>query len=104
MLGGMIVWTAHFFSLYAVASILGSSMPARLLTVLITLPCLLADGALLTRALRAFGSNGPTEWPGGWPRWAASPRQFRSSQSSGRASRRSSHEVSCHLGAARQNW
>lgn len=53
LLGGMIVWTVHFFSLYIVASIFLTSTLARILVGLITLACLAADGVLLARALRA---------------------------------------------------
>ena len=52
MLGGMIVWTAHFFALYALASVFGSGATARLGTALVTLACLAADLALLKLCLR----------------------------------------------------
>lgn len=54
MLGGMIVWTVHFFSLYIVASIFLTSLTSRILTVAITLACLAAAGLLLVRAQRAI--------------------------------------------------
>ena len=47
MLGGLIVWTIHFFSLYIVASIFLTSTITRVLTIAITLACLVADAALL---------------------------------------------------------
>ena len=68
LLGGMIVWTVQFFSLYAVASVFGSSALARLLTVLITLPCLAIDAGLLIRAMRVARGAGKDEVS----RWIAS--------------------------------
>jgi hypothetical protein len=66
LLGGLLVWTAHFFALYAIASILETSPRARLLTALATLAGLAADGWLLSSALarRGDGAAGPPE------RWA----------------------------------
>ena len=52
MLGGLIVWTVHFFSIYIIASIFLTTILARILTLAITVACLAADGALLARALR----------------------------------------------------
>lgn len=52
ILGGMLVWTVHFFALYALASILGSSLAARIGTGLVTLACLGADAWLLVLAGR----------------------------------------------------
>jgi hypothetical protein len=48
LLGGLLVWTAHFFGLYAIAEI----SPSRLLTVLLTVLCLGVDAFLLLRARR----------------------------------------------------
>lgn len=58
LLGGMIVWTVQFFSLYTIASVFGSSSFARILTVLITLVCLVADAALLMLAMRSIRGGG----------------------------------------------
>lgn len=52
MLGGLIVWAAHFFAVYAVGSVLPGTAAARVLTGLITLVCLTAAGLFLLRALR----------------------------------------------------
>src|SRR3546814_3421636 len=52
LLGGMIVWTVHFFMLYIIASIFLTSTLSRTLTLLVTLLCLAADGLLLARAAR----------------------------------------------------
>ena len=54
MLGGLLVWTAHFFGLYAVASVLPGTDLARVLTGLLTLAGLGADGYLLWWAGRAM--------------------------------------------------
>ena len=63
LLGGLLVWAAHFFALYAVASILETSTLARLLTGLATLAGLTADIWLLRSALGNLrdGATGPTE-------------------------------------------
>lgn len=58
LLGGLLVWTVHFFGLYAVAEI----APSRWLTVALTIPCLLADLWLLIRAGRMKESNGFAAW------------------------------------------
>lgn len=43
LLGGMIVWTAHFFALYFIGSIFLSTSLARWLVVVATLLCVAAD-------------------------------------------------------------
>ena len=65
LLGGMIVWSAHFFLLYIVASIFLDTFLARVLTIVITLACLAADGALLARAARLL-RGGRTDEVAGW--------------------------------------
>jgi len=65
MLGGLIVWTVHFFSIYIIASILLTSNVARILTLLVTLGCLTMDGVLLARALRHSRSASMDEF-GRW--------------------------------------
>lgn len=65
LLGGLIVWAVHFFSIYIVASIFLTSTLSRILTLVITLVCLAADGVLLRRAvgkLRAGGADEVTHW------------------------------------------
>ena len=65
MLGGMIVWAAHFFALYIVASIVLTSTTSRVLAALITVACLVAAGLLLQRARRALrhqGDDAFTRW------------------------------------------
>jgi hypothetical protein len=65
MLGGLIVWTVHFFSIYIIASILLTSNLARILTLLVTFGCLTIDGVLLARALRHLRSANMDEF-GRW--------------------------------------
>ena len=64
MLGGMIVWAVHFFALYIVASVFLTTPLARVLTLLVTLACLAADGALLWLALKARRetADSPARW------------------------------------------
>lgn len=62
LLGGLIVWAVHFFALYGVASVLLTTMPARILTGLISLACLAADAWLFTAALRARPADPVEAW------------------------------------------
>lgn len=63
LLGGLLVWAAHFFALYAIASIVETTTLARLLTGLATLAGLAADSWLLRSALAKprDGAADPTE-------------------------------------------
>lgn len=56
LLGGLIVWTVHFFSLYAIASTFLTTVLARLLAGGVTLACLAADALLLASAFRPPGN------------------------------------------------
>lgn len=47
LLGGLIVWTVHFFTLYAAASIFLTSTTSRVITLIVTAACLAADALLL---------------------------------------------------------
>jgi hypothetical protein len=49
-LGGLIVWAAHFFLLYGIASIFPDTQLARVLTLVVTIPAAAADGLLLWAA------------------------------------------------------
>ncbi|MBA3576806.1 MAG: hypothetical protein H0W39_04210 [Sphingomonas sp.] len=51
LLGGLLVWAAHFFSAYAFASIFPGTDLARWLTLAATAAALLADAAILWLAL-----------------------------------------------------
>lgn len=52
LLGGLLVWAAHFFTLYAIASIYLTSTLSRVLTLVATAVFLTADAGLLWWALR----------------------------------------------------
>jgi hypothetical protein len=52
LLGGLLVWTAHFFLLYGFASIFPGSWIARLLTLAVTVPALAVDSWILWVAAR----------------------------------------------------
>lgn len=52
LLGGLLVWAAHFFSLYAVASIFPGLAIARILSLAVTGIALVAD-ALIIWSVRA---------------------------------------------------
>lgn len=50
LLGGLLVWAAHFFLLYGFASVFPGTELARLLTLIATVPALAADAVLLWAA------------------------------------------------------
>lgn len=58
LLGGLLVWAADFFLLYAIASILLTSPLARLLSGIVTLAAMAAAGWLLLRAWRCYRGRG----------------------------------------------
>lgn len=58
LLGGLLVWTAHFFGLYAIAEI----APSRVLTAVLTVMCLAADILLLSWARRLDSSDAFAIW------------------------------------------
>jgi len=49
LLGGLILWAAHFFALYIVASVFHTTLTARILTLVLTLICLIGCALLLSR-------------------------------------------------------
>jgi hypothetical protein len=57
LLGGLIVWTVHFFALYGIASIFLTTPLARLLTLVISLACLAANTLLFRRVVRAAATD-----------------------------------------------
>ena len=68
MLGGLIVWAAHFFALYGIASILPGTVMARWLTVAATLVAFGIAAWVLWRALanqRRVGSDNLGRWMAG---------------------------------------
>ncbi|RHW16445.1 hypothetical protein D1610_15165 [Sphingomonas gilva] len=64
LLGGLIVWAVHFFGLYIVASVFLTTDTARMLALLVTLACLIADAMLLAAAMRAnrAADDGTRRW------------------------------------------
>ena len=65
LLGGLLVWAAHFFLLYAFASIFPGSDLARWLTLAATLAGLLANAAIIRTAIstrRALSSDDIRGW------------------------------------------
>lgn len=50
VLGGLAVWAAHFFALYAIASVLPGPPEARWLALAVTVPAIAADVLILWRA------------------------------------------------------
>lgn len=61
-LGGLLVWALHFFALYAVASIFLTSDTARLLTVAVTLLCLVLNALLFVRVASVQADVELTRW------------------------------------------
>ena len=57
LLAGLLAWTAHFFAVYAIASLLPGRAEARWLVVLVTAIALAATSWLLLRALRVRRSS-----------------------------------------------
>lgn len=64
LLGGLIVWAAQFFLLYAVGSIFLTTTTARLLTGAATVAAIAADVWLLSQARRAWvrATDGLQRW------------------------------------------
>jgi hypothetical protein len=72
LLGGMLVWTVHFFALYALGSIFETTFIARIGTVAVTLACLAADGWLLVLCLRTARHH-DADTVIGWPARLGAP-------------------------------
>jgi hypothetical protein len=62
LLGGLIVWTVHFFALYAIGSIFLTTPLARALTLLATLACLAAAALLIARVRRSGAATPMDAW------------------------------------------
>ncbi|MDO9367359.1 MAG: hypothetical protein Q7T68_02215 [Sphingopyxis sp.] len=52
LLGGLLVWAAHFFALYGIGEFAGASAASRDAVLLISALALAADGLLFRRLLR----------------------------------------------------
>lgn len=53
MLGGLVIWAAHFFALYAIGEFVGSGRGARAAVVVFTLGALVGLGLLVFLGRRA---------------------------------------------------
>ena len=62
MLGGLLVWAAHFFALYILASVFESSMVARVGTGIATLAAVAANIGLLVVARRTVAADAAARW------------------------------------------
>ena len=61
LLGGLAVWAVHFFALYIVASVFLTTLVARVLTLMVSLACLGANG-LLFRWVIGADPSGTDQW------------------------------------------
>lgn len=59
LLGGLVIWAAHFFTLYAIASILPGEDEARFLVLGATLAALALDALVLRMALISRQKESP---------------------------------------------
>lgn len=57
LLGGLLIWAAHFFAVYAIASLLPGQELARWLSLAATLPAAAAAGLIIRNALRRAGGE-----------------------------------------------
>lgn len=62
ILGGLTIWAAHFFLLYAFASLFPGSRTAQVLTLIATVPALGADALLLWIAAARALTRDPDEF------------------------------------------
>lgn len=73
LLGGMLVWTVHFFGSYALSSIFLDAPITRWLSGALTLLCLVADAVLFRRALVSYRGEADEarRWRAMLATWAA---------------------------------
>lgn len=63
LLGGLLVWAAHFFLLYAIASIFPGQSIARTLSITVTGIALVADALIIWHAVARGGrDSGLEKW------------------------------------------
>ena len=72
LLGGMLMWTVHFFALYALGSVFESTAPARIGTGAVTIACLAADVWILILCVRTARRN-DADTVIGWPARLGAP-------------------------------
>ena len=59
VLGGLAIWAAHFFLLYAIASVLPGRPEARWLVLAVTLPAVAGEALIIRRTMA--GARRPDE-------------------------------------------
>lgn len=62
LLGGLIVWTIHFFALWMISSVILSVPIARIVVAAVTIACLAADAALLVVLTRKRTGDDLERW------------------------------------------
>ena len=62
MLGGLLIWAGHFFTLYILGSVFGTSTPARIGTGIATLVALIAAAVLLVSVRRPAEADPLFRW------------------------------------------
>jgi hypothetical protein len=62
LLGGLIVWTAHFFALYAIGSVLPGRDEARWWVLAATLLALAANGLILWKTIGSASGDPLDGW------------------------------------------
>lgn len=62
MLGGLLVWAAHFFTLYILASVFGTSLEARVGTAIATLMALAVAIMIFMNARRSTDADPLLRW------------------------------------------
>lgn len=65
LLSGLIVWTVHFFALYAIGSVFLTTTIARVLVLIVSAACLTVDAMLLVRALHSAKDEPFERWTRG---------------------------------------
>ena len=62
LLGGLVIWTVHFFAVYIVASIWLTTPLARALTLALTIACVGAVGICFIRTQRREADTDMDRW------------------------------------------
>ena len=65
LLGGLLVWAAHFFALYGIGEFSGASATSRFAILLLSALALLADGVLAWRLLPLPRADDFARWRAG---------------------------------------
>ena len=62
LLGGLLLWTGHFFLLYGIGEFVGETAGPRILVILLTLAFLAAAGLLAARLWRTRPTEAHDRW------------------------------------------